>query len=210
MSKRSLNDLIFVIPARAGSIRVPNKNFRSFGGAPLFHWSVQFALQCAPNQPVYVSTDNTDLLSGRLSSGGASVVQRAASVSSSSAKTELWLADFILRMKITNSGVVVLQPTSPLRNEDTFHRVVNKFGEVSSGAVFATTAGSPNGSFYIADPAYILDGGSLTHGQVSKVPGEWDWEALDIDVEADWAAGEELLIQGVCSELHARVLESLR
>uniref|UniRef100_A0A6M3KFN8 Putative cytidylyltransferase n=1 Tax=viral metagenome TaxID=1070528 RepID=A0A6M3KFN8_9ZZZZ len=45
-----------LIPARAGSKRIPNKNVKELGGKPLIVWSIETAM--ALNIPTYVSTDS--------------------------------------------------------------------------------------------------------------------------------------------------------
>ena len=35
-----------IIPARGGSRRIPRKNVRDFGGAPVIHWPITTALSC--------------------------------------------------------------------------------------------------------------------------------------------------------------------
>lgn len=47
-----------VIPARAGSKRVPDKNIRPFRGRPLLAWPVETALACDLISRVIVSTDD--------------------------------------------------------------------------------------------------------------------------------------------------------
>lgn len=206
---RELKELIFVIPARSGSVRIPNKNFRKFGGRPLFEWSVQFAHDVSPLSHVYISTDNENLLNDSVEVKGASVISRSDQVSTAAASTEDWLREFIVRADATEATLAILQPTSPLRNSRTFTRAIQVFLSGSAKSVFATSDGRPNGSCYITEAKHILSGGSLTagqDGQVGQVTSEWHWEKLDLDYEEDWILGENLLGQGICRDLHERVL----
>lgn len=47
-----------VIPARAGSKRIPMKNIRKFAGKPIIAWSIETALQSGLFEKVVVSTDS--------------------------------------------------------------------------------------------------------------------------------------------------------
>ena len=57
MTKRTLA----IIPARAGSIRVPKKNIRSFCGKPLIAWTIDNCLKGGANS-VWVSSDSDEIL----------------------------------------------------------------------------------------------------------------------------------------------------
>lgn len=50
-----------VIPARAGSKRIPKKNIREFFGKPLIAWSIEQALKSSLFDSVVVSTDSTEI-----------------------------------------------------------------------------------------------------------------------------------------------------
>ena len=53
---------IGIIPARAGSKRLPGKNIKPFGGQPLVLHIVQTALQAHSIDRVYVTTDDDDII----------------------------------------------------------------------------------------------------------------------------------------------------
>ena len=52
---------VVVIPARAGSKRLPNKNFKTFLNAPLYEWSVNFAKKLDWIETIVLSTDEINL-----------------------------------------------------------------------------------------------------------------------------------------------------
>lgn len=56
-----VHSTLAVIPARAGSKRVPDKNVRPFRGKPLLSWPVQTALACDVIDTVIVSTDDPEI-----------------------------------------------------------------------------------------------------------------------------------------------------
>ena len=52
---------VCLIPARAGSKRIPNKNIRLFHGQPLITWSIQTAIDSGLFDAIYVSTDSHEI-----------------------------------------------------------------------------------------------------------------------------------------------------
>ena len=53
---------VAIIPARAGSKSILNKNFLIFRGKPLFYWSVRVALDAEIFDNIYVSTDSNEII----------------------------------------------------------------------------------------------------------------------------------------------------
>jgi N-acylneuraminate cytidylyltransferase len=52
---------IAVIPARAGSKRIPGKNIREFAGKPMMAWSIEAARTCGLFDRIVVSTDGPEI-----------------------------------------------------------------------------------------------------------------------------------------------------
>ena len=53
--------IIAIIPARAGSKRVPKKNFRDFCGKPMIAWTIEKLKQCKIIDEIIVSTDSLEI-----------------------------------------------------------------------------------------------------------------------------------------------------
>ena len=53
-----MKNYIYLIPVRAGSKRVPNKNILDLCSKPLFTHSVDFAKKFTSNENIYVLTDS--------------------------------------------------------------------------------------------------------------------------------------------------------
>ena len=53
-------DGLVVIPARAGSKRLPGKNARPLDGRPLLAWTIRAAVACPGLGRVFVSTDSPE------------------------------------------------------------------------------------------------------------------------------------------------------
>lgn len=60
---------IAVIPARAGSKRIPRKNIREFAGKPIIAWPIEAALESDLFDSVIVSTDDEEIANVSLSFG---------------------------------------------------------------------------------------------------------------------------------------------
>ena len=104
-----------LIPARTGSKRIPNKNFRDFCGKPLWQWTFDAAMESGIFDKIILSTDNnemkfTDVVDSKL------IVDynRPPELSNDSATMEAVLAHYM--KENPDIGIwCLLQPTSPLR-----------------------------------------------------------------------------------------------
>lgn len=108
-----------IVTARSGSKRLPDKNVRDFCGRPLFAWSVRAGLECPSVSRTVVSTDSADYRRIALAAGAECPQLRApelASDTASSADTVLEAVDWYDGMYGDDDAVVLLQPTSPLRD----------------------------------------------------------------------------------------------
>ena len=107
-----------VIPARAGSKGVLNKNLRSLAGKPLIVWSIEIALENSLIDRVIVSTDGKEI-SRVANQSGAEVIMRPSHLATDSSLIADTLRDLkeVLRADgETAKYMVVLEPTSPLRS----------------------------------------------------------------------------------------------
>lgn len=108
---------IVIIPARAGSKRLPNKNSLSLGGIPLIVYSILYA-QKNKNiiDDVYVSTDDETIKKIALQYG-AKVIDRPESLSGDLEPTVSALRHVLESLDFEVENVVLLQATNPLREE---------------------------------------------------------------------------------------------
>ena len=117
----SVERVVAVIPARAGSVGVPGKNLRTVGGVPLVARAVASALSAGSIDRVIVSTDG-DEIAAVAQSAGAEVVRRPAALSTGTASSESALThvlDLLDERGESPDVVVFLQATSPFtRGED--------------------------------------------------------------------------------------------
>ena len=119
---------IAVIPARAGSKGLKNKNIIDLCGKPLMVYSIEAALDSNCFERVIVSTDSEYY--GEISKkAGAEVIYRGESVSNDTATTYMVLEDLFSRIERCFDYFVLLQPTSPMRNAMHVKEAVRLFEE---------------------------------------------------------------------------------
>lgn len=133
--------MIFLIPARAGSKRLPGKNKKIFCGLPLFMWSLATARRLAretDGYAIYVSTDDPDVLKG------CPEAKPRDSAYAQDESTTQELVDLYLEAYDKHLSLVLLQPTSPTR-PDSLVRMMIARGD----ACRSVTNGKPNGQCYV-------------------------------------------------------------
>ena len=103
-------NILAIIPARAGSKGVPNKNIRIVGGHPLVYYSIQNALKSSYITDVIVSTDSPEvrIISNQM---GAKCHWRNENLCGDSVTLDAVVADAI--PEGTWDYIITMQPTSP-------------------------------------------------------------------------------------------------
>lgn len=109
-------ETLVIIPARAGSKRVKDKNIRNCAGKPLIAWSIEAALNSSLVNRVIVSTDSAEIAAVAEFHGAEVPFLRAAELSGDDVPTLLVLQDALDKLRPYSPDLIVLlQPTSPTR-----------------------------------------------------------------------------------------------
>ncbi|MGI9255612.1 MAG: cytidylyltransferase domain-containing protein [Salinispira sp.] len=110
-------NILSIIPARSGSNGLPKKNTIDLAGAPLIAWSIEASKQSTFITRSIVSSDNEEILA-IASQYGADVLLRPVALSSDNTPTEPVITHVLDNIEQVDqySYIVLLQPTSPLRN----------------------------------------------------------------------------------------------
>jgi N-acylneuraminate cytidylyltransferase len=116
--------ILGVIPARGGSKGLPRKNILPIAGFPLIYWTIQAAQRSRLLDDFVVSTDDPQIAECARSYG-ARVLIRPAHLAQDDTTTLAVLRHIV--MDYACDSVVVLQPTSPLRNAETIDRCIHSF-----------------------------------------------------------------------------------
>jgi N-acylneuraminate cytidylyltransferase len=120
--------ILSLIPARAGSQRIPNKNILPLNGKPLICYTVEAALESALINRVIVSTDSERIANTAKEAGAEIPFMRPENISKSTS-TEMEFFIHALKWMKDNEGyipdlIVLLYPTSPFRKSITIDKAV--------------------------------------------------------------------------------------
>ncbi|MDT8339531.1 MAG: acylneuraminate cytidylyltransferase family protein [Sulfurimonas sp.] len=103
------------MPARGGSKRLPRKNVLDLAGKPLITWSIEAGIKSKYIDKVVVTSDDEEILSIS-KEYGAETIKRPDELASDTATTFDAIKHTIDSLE-KYDYIILLQPTSPLRNE---------------------------------------------------------------------------------------------
>lgn len=104
-----------IIPARAGSKRVLNKNVRDLNGKPLIVWTLQDLHKSKYIDHAYVSTDSSEIQKIAQDLGVDSDPLRPKDLATDSSSSFDVVLDVVTNKKPGYDIIILLQPTSPFR-----------------------------------------------------------------------------------------------
>ena len=112
-------NVLAIIPARSGSKGLPGKNIKDLCGKPLINWSIDSAKNCKYVDDIYVSTDSNDIANVARTAGVEIKKLRPQELASDTASSmdvvRFSIEDAEVRYKKNYDFIVLLEPTSPLR-----------------------------------------------------------------------------------------------
>ena len=114
--------ILAVIPARAGSKGIPNKNIRIIGGYPLVYYSIKNACDSNLITDIIVTTDS-DAVRIIAQQMGVEVKQRREALCKDDVTLDAVIADAIPRNEKWDY-IVTMQPTSPTLSVDTLDAAI--------------------------------------------------------------------------------------
>jgi len=156
---------IAIIPARGGSKGIPNKNLAEVNGQSLVTRAINSAVQSGVVDFVVVSSDDPTILEAA-ANAGAIAIQRPADLATDTAAIEDAIAHALQKFSEshpTPTTLVLLQPTSPLRQASTISDAVHIFTENgNTGCVYGIIEAEhhPYKTFIAADST-LLPVGSI-------------------------------------------------
>ena len=114
-----MDKILALIPARAGSKRVPDKNIRPFGASNLTQIAIKQAFEIPQITTVALTTDSDDLLVMFQDVSELECIKRPAEISDDKASAIAYVRHALTflehKLNIRYDYVMILQPTSPLR-----------------------------------------------------------------------------------------------
>ena len=104
-----------IIPARGGSKRLPNKNILPLAGKPLICYTVEASLQTNRIQKTIVTTDSDQIIN-TVKNYDIDIIKRPDSLATDTATTNDVILHVLSTLQNQPDFIILLQPTSPLRN----------------------------------------------------------------------------------------------
>jgi CMP-N,N'-diacetyllegionaminic acid synthase len=118
---------VALVPARAGSVRVPGKNLLPLAGRPLIAYAIAAARETGLFADVLVSTDSTEIAESARRYG-AGVVERPAELATATSPDVEWVVHAMQGRG--EDAFAILRPTSPFRTAATIRRAWARFVEL--------------------------------------------------------------------------------
>ena len=133
----SSSKILVIIPARAGSKRIKEKNTKPFNGFPLIEHSIKYA-QSHIDGDIIISTDDKQI--GSIAEKyNVPILWRNDSLAQDQTPTTDVVKDVIERVDKTYDFVVLLQPTNPLRTKDMFDKALELLLEKESDSLLTVS-----------------------------------------------------------------------
>jgi CMP-N-acetylneuraminic acid synthetase len=214
-----------LLPMKANSERIPNKNFKPISGKPLFTWILQVLCDLDFVDRVIINTDaNSDAFSGYLDNTKIVLRKRSPDLCGDMVSMNKIIEDDILSDK--NNIFLMTHTTNPLISKETFKKAIEVFTHRDKSlfdSLYSTT--KFQGRFYYEGSAAInhnpdellrtqdlppvfLENSCLylfekdtflqTKTRIGKKPILFvtpQLESVDIDTEDDWLIASLLLSQ---------------
>ena len=126
--------VLAIVPARCGSKGFPNKNIAKIGDKTLLELAVKVGLDCKIVNDVHVSTDCKEYEYIALNAGAKSLGLRPEEFATDSAKSIDVVLDLINRLEDSYDYLVLLQPTSPIREPRDIENMISIIKEKNADA----------------------------------------------------------------------------
>lgn len=201
--------ILGVIPARAGSKGIPNKNTKLMDGIPLIQYSV-FAATCSVLDSWVITTDIEDLLDY-------AVIERPPHLCQDDTPmvpvVQHAVQEYTKHTSITPDAVCLLQPTSPCRTHKDINGAIFQFMREKGTSLYsghcmgiktkdtvydkhkAEKHFQRDGAIFITDIALLNSGKLWDENAIQfELPKS---HGIDIDDMDDWFIAESLIKNGV-------------
>ncbi|MEA3315592.1 MAG: acylneuraminate cytidylyltransferase family protein [Campylobacterota bacterium] len=122
-----------IIPARGGSKRLPNKNILDLKGKPLIAHTIEASLKSKYINKVIVSSDNDNILNIS-KEFGADTIKRP-DILANDTSTTFDAIKHTIENTEKYDYIILLQPTSPLRDENNINEAIELLEEKKADAI---------------------------------------------------------------------------
>lgn len=153
--------VVALIPARAGSKGVPNKNVRLLGGHSLLAWSIAACLKSSSIDRVIVSTDSAEYAELAQKLGAEAPFLRPAAISGDRSTDYDFIVhalDWLAAEKGEPDYLVHIRPTTPLRDPQLIDDAVAAFIAAPNATALRSVQKMPESAYKTFE---IAEGGQL-------------------------------------------------
>jgi N-acylneuraminate cytidylyltransferase len=164
-------NVLGLIPARGGSKGLPHKNRLEAGGIPLLAWTIRVACQCPRITRLVLSSDDPELAAIARAEGCEVPFLRPAEHASDTAGSAEVVLHALEELGADWDAVVLLQPTSPLRQLGDLEAALDLFAAAASSVVSVVEVPAPLPSQYLLQPDRTL---KRAHPDVAPVSRRQD------------------------------------
>ena len=199
--------ILGITPARGGSKGIPRKNIKEIAGKPLIAWTIEAAKASKLLDQFVVSTEDSEIASIS-KKYGAEVISRPYELATDEASTLSVLQHVLSEMD--SEAVVLLQPTSPVRDKDLIDRCIQKYKKkgvdnLATGFIckfmeygtYTQRRQDLKGFFYDDGNVYVIKDSLIKEGKLfgrSRERFETTREQnIEIDDEFDFWIAEQVL-----------------
>ncbi len=119
-----IKDAVVVICARGGSKGLKNKNLTKLNGKPLIGYTIEQSIRCFEN--IVISSDSDEILDFSSQYKNVQILKRPKSLSGDKTPKIPAIQHAVKTLNMQEEIVIDLQPTSPLREDETILKGIRK------------------------------------------------------------------------------------
>ena len=150
----AIDEYFVVVPARAGSQRIIDKNNQKIGEKTLVEWAIECALTLFPKNQIVLVTDSEKSSASGINYG-VQVLGRPPEISLANSSTEI-LIEHVME-HYPSEKYVLLQPTSPFRTRSDIKTCIESFEKLNVRSVMSVTLPwHPPKDLYIASEEFEI------------------------------------------------------
>ena len=135
------NLFVALIPARGGSKGLKKKNLYPVNNKPLISWTIESAISSHYLEQIFVSSDDNSILE-IASKEGVNCIERPANLAEDTSSMESVIMHSIEQIDKQGIGfkyLILLQPTSPLRDSEDIDLACKKFIQLKANSLISVT-----------------------------------------------------------------------
>lgn len=181
--------MLGLIPARAGSQRLPHKNVADLNGVPLINWTLAAAVKSREFEKVVVSTDDEAIIA-YAAQWPVEALRRPADLARADTPTLLVVRHALWRNPWADA-IAILQPTSPLRTYQHVIAAAKQWRELATAVypipslVSVRPDGTENGAIFIVAAQRIRDGEDIYDEKLRDFAPFAMSEVVSVDIDTE-------------------------